>query len=663
MQKQKTSKREWVKTFAIIFLVILLILTFFSQTIMNRSLPEVAVQSTTSGTINAKIRGTGTVSADETYDVTINQTRKIRSIMVKVGDEVATGDPLFMLEPTDSDELKAAQDTLDEMELSYQKSLIEASNSASTENRDVQKLQEAYNEALATYNLYSTADPSQIALALETAKVTLTDLQRAAQDAQTAYTEALSDQEYTQAQQDVSTYTAQVSTLDSDIESYQAQLEELANQGSTSTKEIDRQIEAKKAEIAEAESTQKRDQFIHQDNYDALEEYADRDPVAMAAYAANTTLLKERITSQDGESADVSKERLEALASAYNVLTEDQSTIDKLNIDLQDLIRDRQDILTASDTTAAQQQLRDKINEARQERNAADIAASKAQRTVDSWEREIERLNTAAKDAQRASEDQQAVVDKYTQASSAAATLKAAEEALEDKVFSVNLGDTNSLDLIAAKEAIEEQQKVVEELIANADGQEVTADISGIISAINVNAGNTAGADTPLATITVADRGYTVNISVTNDQARQVTIGDTATISNYYSGNMTATLENIINDPQNMGQGKILVFRLTGNDVQAGANITLSIGQKSANYDAIIPNSAIRSDANGSFVLVVVAKSSPLGNRYVATRADVTVLAADDTSSAVSGLAYGDFVITTSSKPLEAGDQVRLVDN
>ena len=70
-----------------------------------------------------------------------------------------------------------------------------------------------------------------------------------------------------------------------------------------------------------------------------------------------------------------------------------------------------------------------------------------------------------------------------------------------------------------------------------------------------------------------------------------------------------------------------------------------------------------RSDANGSFVLVVVAKSSPLGNRYVATRADIQVLASDDTTSAVSGLANGDFVITTSTEPIEAGKQVRLVDN
>ena len=112
-----------------------------------------------------------------------------------------------------------------------------------------------------------------------------------------------------------------------------------------------------------------------------------------------------------------------------------------------------------------------------------------------------------------------------------------------------------------------------------------------------------------------------------------------------------------------MGKNKVLIFRIDGEGVEAGTNLTLSIGQRSANYDCLVPNSAVRSDSNGSFVLVVEAKSSPLGNRYVATRADIRVLASDDTTSAVSGLSNGDFVITTSNKPLEAGELVRLPDN
>ena len=201
------------------------------------------------------------------------------------------------------------------------------------------------------------------------------------------------------------------------------------------------------------------------------------------------------------------------------------------------------------------------------------------------------------------------------------------------------------------------------ELKANALGAEVTAKVSGQISSLNVTAGRDAGAGETLAVIEVVDRGYTVRLPVTTEQSQKVRLGDKASVTNYYWGQqIDATLTQIINDPSNPGKGKLLVFTLTG-DISSGQNVTLSVGEKSANYDAIVPNSALRTDTNGTFVLVVMAKSSPLGNRYIATRVDVQVLAQDDTTAAVSGLSFGDYVITTSSKPLEAGMQVNMVEN
>ena len=140
--------------------------------------------------------------------------------------------------------------------------------------------------------------------------------------------------------------------------------------------------------------------------------------------------------------------------------------------------------------------------------------------------------------------------------------------------------------------------------------------------------------------------------------------GDTATVSNYYWGNqIVATLESIKSDPKNPQTNKLLTFTIEG-DVSAGSELTISVGQKSANYDLIVPNSAIRSDTNGSFVLVIESKNSPPGNRYIAHRVDVKVLAEDDVNSAVTGeLGFGDYVITTSNAPVKNGDQVRLADN
>ena len=660
MEHQKTKRREWVKTAAIIFLAILLVLTFFSNTIMNHSLPEVAAQYAYSGTINAKIRGTGTISANETYDVTLSQTRKIRSVLVRVGQEVAAGDVLFTLEAMESDELKQAQDVLGEMELSYQKSLIEASNTTSTENRDVQKLRDNYNEALATYRLYSNSDPSQITMALEQAKVTLSQLERASEDAQQAVSEAMDDRDYQDAQALVSELEGQVAALEGELAGLEAELETLLNSDDISIVEETRVLEDLRSQLAAAERILDRDQMIHGSNYDRLSRAADGDLTTMAAYAERTEMLREALVLA-GE--DPSEEELTAMSEAYMTLTADQIAIDELVKSIENKEEDIERILRDNDKTLEQHELSNQIEDTKRDLRQANRDLENAEYDVSNWEEHIDDLEDSAKIAARAVSDQQALINQYTQASSAAEALKAAEEALEDKIFTTNLGDSGSLDLQNAKKAIEEQKLLVEKLSANADGQEITANVSGVVSEIHVTAGNTAGADMPIATITVADRGYTVQIPVTNEQARQVRIGDMAEITNFWYGNLTATLENIGNDPQSMGKGKILIFRLTGDGAEAGMNLTLSIGQKSANYDTLVPNSAVRTDANGSFVLVVVAKSSPLGNRYVATRADVQVLASDDTTSAVSGLANGDFVITTSTVPIEAGSQVRLVDN
>ncbi len=653
---QKTKRREWVKTFAIIFLVVLLILTFFSQTIMNRSLPEVAAQYVESGTINAKIRGSGAVSADETYDVTISQTRKIRSVLVKVGDTVNAGDVLFMLEPADSEELKTAQKTLSDLELAYQKSLIEAGNASSTENREVQKLKDAYNEALATLRLYSSADPSQIKSALEQAKVELTSLQRASADAESALAEV--NTELTEAQQAATDASSAVTTLQTEISALDTQLETLI----VASRDKTRAIEDAQKKLNEAYETKNRDWAIHQLRYEELQGYATENGVVnytlMAAYAADTSFLQ-----RSKPDIEFTEDDLKALADAYDTISKDDATIAELETTLRQLQQDANDPVTGATMAQQIQDLENEKTSKERELRTKQYEADAAAVQVEQVKSRVERYQEDATAAKRTAEDKQAEVDKLTAASTAAETLKTAQTALEDKVFETSLGDASSLDLQNSKKAIEEQQKVVDELMAQADGQEVTANVSGKVTAINVTAGNSAGADTALATLTVVDRGYTVKIAVTADQAKQVTIGDTATITNYYNGDITATLENIANDPQNPGKGKLLVFRLSGEGVEAGSNITLSIGQRSATYDTLVPNSALRNDANGDFVLVVTAKNTPLGNRYTATRVGVTVLAKDDTKSAVTGLSSGDFVITTSTAPIEAGTQVRLVDN
>ena len=634
------KRREWVKTAAIIFLAVMLVLTFFSNTILNHSLPEVATANVTSGTINAKIRGSGTVSANETYDVTIKQTRKVASVKVRVGDSVSAGDVLMTLEAEESDELKQAQTELESMELSYEKSLIAASTEAARENRDVQKLREAYNDLLAQYNQYSTMDARQIASAKAAADAKLKDLQAASKAAQEAYDARNAEKA------ELEKESAECKTLISAL----------------------RTIIDKKAEVDAANNTYAQDCIRYQADYERLLELAEKDPQRAMSYARYPEQFKDMLTdddlknarnsypagsTEDGKPAvsasDPKLARAQEIATAYTTIVSDQDKVSSLQTELDRLIADTDDIRENDD-----------IN---WEYDKALRKYDSIQAQLDAFDSKTETLKKDAERAAQAVSDQQEYVDKLASASTLAEQVKSAKQALEDKIFEQGLADGSALDLEAAKKAIEEKKADIEKLTQNADEVEVKAKVGGTVSAINVTAGNNAGAETPLMTLNLTDRGYTVKISVTNEQAKKVRVGDSAELVNYwYGGDIQATLENITNDPSNPGKARLLVFRLTG-DVEPDTNLTLSIGQKSANYDCIVPNSAIRTDSNGTFVLAIVAKSTPLRTRYTATRVDVQELAKDDTVTAVTGLSSGDFVITTSTKPIEAGTQVRLVEN
>ena len=651
------KKREWVKTVAIIFLAVMLVLTFFSNTIMNHSLPEVATANVTSGTINAKIRGQGTVSANETYDVTIKQTRKVASIKVKAGQEVAAGDVLFTLEAEESDELKQAQTDLESMELNYEKSLIAASTEAARENREVQKLQETYNDLLAQYHQYSTMDAKKVELEKTKAEASLKELQKDLAKAQKELSSLQTDKEYTQAQADVTKYEAEVEQLEANVKELEEKYKALENGQSVAEQiqSMERQVKEQSALVA-AKSNEVAELKKNKD-YAALFTLSDDENNYMVIYVTDRPVLERKLIEILGMTSEEAATEATAMIAAYNAVAVAQNELDGLQAGLASLQQQLAALKTQQDSYTNKEKVKAELMKAQSDLQQADGKLGLAERTVKNFEADIKKAETGVEKIQDQVDAQQDVVDKLTNANTLASQVKSAKQALEDKIFEQSLSDGSSLDLEAEKKAD------IEKLTQNADETEVKAKVAGTVSNIAITAGSNANAETPLITLNLTDRGYTVKISVTNDQAKKVRVGDNAELVNYwYGGDIQATLENITNDPQNPGKGRLLVFRLTG-DVEPDTNLTLSIGQKSANYDCIVPNSAVRTDSNGTFVLAITVKSSPLGNRYTATRVDVQELAKDDTNTAVTGLSSGDFVITTSTKPIEAGTQVRLVDN
>lgn len=556
----KPKNRAWVKDAAIIFLAVMLVLTFFSNTIRNRALTQVATVAVTDGSIVAKVRGTGTVVANGLNQVTAGRTVEIKAVMVKSGQDVNAGDVLFVLGAGESEELEAAREELRSLEMSYQRAVIGLpSGDYSTQNEQIKAAENALADA---ENALKVAE--SYAQPIKNAK----DAVDAAQTTINAYEDGL---------------------------------------------------EAARMAMVNAEAS-----------------YTNGKPT-------EPTKPTEPVKGEE-ETDDAFALRVQEYTAALEKYNQD-----KLQYD--------------ADSTAWEQgQEAQSYAEARAEYER--IKNNPSQEVQIAYS-EIAGLR-ARYEALVASGGE--YVDKYTSAlaarDSAQAQLNALVNALKAEQESNNksaaLTSLELQDLAVRMEKLREEIR----LLSGEEGEEIVAKVSGRVDSIECTAGQTVTPEQVLCSIEVPDMGYTLSFSVTNEQARRLRIGDSATVNNYYWGQeIIATVTTIKTDPKNPQGSKLITFDITG-DVNAGSELTVSIGQKSASYDLIVPNSAIRTDSNGSFVLVIQAKNSPLGNMYMAKRVNIEVLAADDVNSAVTGeLSYGDFVVTTSNGPVQSGDQVRLADN
>ncbi len=696
--KEKSKKRELIKTIAIVFLAVLLVLTFFSGTIMNYSLPEVATQLVSSGTINAKIRGSGTLAANESYEVMLDQTREIHSVGVKVGDKVEEGDLLFVLSDVESSELAAAQEALEKARISYQEQMLNFSKEYATDNQAVKALREDLEKARKEVdeNYVTDEEVSYAKGDLAAAKTNLSQIELTLKELNALAGE---NEEYSKAKENETALENRIKTLESEIDGFQADLEKLDTGADVSTQ---RKIQDAQVALERAQYTWKSDWMAYKSSmqslYNAVQGVG---PLDISSDNPHTISLTEQMyiesyftqngvsaikpgvdgggTGSEGEQsaapvvAESTLDNQKKWKEAYDALLADQLDVEAKSQALQRLQQDSS--ISSGNTYEQRRTIQNKIDNANAELSAA-------QRDLRIVQQDLDRLsnsNTQVKDQIRAYEASQRQQEaniatlesnltdlqaKQTAYKAAKVTMDSKQRELETMLTGDDIDKKlNNLTLQSLSLEIEKQEELVEKYKKDSTGAEVHSPVSGVISSISVSAGKKTDPSTALAVIDVVDRGYIIKISVTNEQAKQVKIGDTAEVTNYYWGSdISATLESIAPDPNSSGQKKLLIFRVSG-DIDAGTNISLSVGQRSANFDALVPKSAIREDANGKFVLVVTAKSTPLGNRYTATRADVQVLAEDDTSAAVSGLSANDYVITTSSKPIDPGSQVRMVEN
>lgn len=641
--ENRSPRKEVIKNIAIVFLAVLLVLTFFSNTFMNYTLPQVSAVYVSQGTISEQIRGSGTVEAAESYEVKFDQTRTIKSVAVKTGQTINAGDTLFELEDSDSDELTQAQKDLEDKELDYKKAVLAQSDSSKYQSdyleiqkaeKELSKLQAKYQAALAGTDPLSSALNDYNSLKSRSDKLT-------------------------KEKEDLNN---QLSAVNADTSDDMINLTGVYYDTLRADKDRVTELE-KKVETAQAD-------------YDELS----KDVGADTDYASKIEETRKSI-----ESATVELNQL--YISLYNAKADDDTTsisasIATKSLEIDQLQRDLSNYLAKSTTSGVLKtklkNAESTLNKAKKNLNSAKDTLSNDVRSIkleikaklDKVTAELDDVTLKLTNAGTAKDD--ATAAGYLSASQLELKISEQKDTVDNLYAALEIkkqtdsvtNESNQLDLEAKKKDIERQKEKVEKLKSEAFDAVVTAKMGGTVESVSVTAGSEVAAGTVAAVISVSDLGYTVSFSVKNDQAKKVKVGDKAEITSWYWGDsFSATLSEVKTDTANPQTQKTLVFNVTGSDISTGQTITLSMGSKGQPYSAVVPNAAVREDSNGKFVLVMEAKSSPLGNRYKAVRYDIEVLAKDDNNTAVNGLMGSEYVITTSTKPIQAGDQVRPAES
>ena len=648
---EKVKNRGWVKNVAIIFLAVMLVLTFFSNTIMNRSLPEVTGQSVQPGTITTQVRGDGRIEAAETYEVKSADSRKLQSVPVSVGQEVKVGDTLVVLAAGDSEELKTLQDKLDDLVLDYQQALIDVGTNDAGDSVAVATARDNLRKAITARDLLTKYTDEEIAIItgnIDYLEKELLAAQRELQDAGETVTGDSALRELYQARDDAE------KARDTALIRYKYEYYFIMCLGN---------------------EAQNKDRLHH---YSDAVSYADAIADVFATKGGNLPSGSGDISGGESEISTFADSEVDEITDYFGHA--DNDIAEKRNLYIDGITLESRIITVPNEGTFTVESAIKKLPSAtfgalstgyeavaaaQRALTAAEEAIIDAKPANSALQEKVTELNRALEDAKSLLTDAQAY-QKADQAVQEAQTLL--EEALRGQ-------SKTNLQLADQAKEIQKVRDQIAELSAgetNEDGTvtggTITSEVNGIVKAINVTAGGSTDPANAIMTIEVPDRGYTVSITVTADQASKVTVGDTAEIQTGYWGgsDLQGRLLGIRNVPGSQGAqaSRLLVFEVTGEGVESGTQVSVSIGQRSQSYDLIVPNSAVRSDSNGSFVLMMTAKSSPLGTRYQATRVDVQVVASDDVNSAVTGaiVAY-DYVITNSTAPIEDGMYVRLADN
>ncbi|MEL7564080.1 MAG: efflux RND transporter periplasmic adaptor subunit [Dehalobacterium sp.] len=143
----RTQRKKLMGRLSLIFFIGIIILTFFSNTINNFTLPRVQTDRPTNGALIKEIFGEGIVEAKQVREEYTDVNLRVKDVMVEVGDRVKKGQTILSL---DVDSLKSDYQDEQDRYQQLQLSLSSAQSDVEQKQRDYDNLKFLFDQGAET---------------------------------------------------------------------------------------------------------------------------------------------------------------------------------------------------------------------------------------------------------------------------------------------------------------------------------------------------------------------------------------------------------------------------------------------------------------------------------------------------------------------------------
>ncbi len=609
MKKHESTKgsRKWVIKAMIGFIAVLAVLTFFSNTIMNATIPLVVTSNAMRGNLSYTNNATGQLVSDNQIEVKGLEGRVVDQVMCSNYDQVSEGDVILTLQPVeDMSELTQLEQQLVSLQHQQETAQMTPNHSAdlTAQNLAIRTAERALAEAQANLNSATTRDETiaaaqQVLLANQAAVNAL--------------------------QAQVASASASVEYINTQLAGLYARLAVIDGTANVVIPTTVPSVNAHPGMVTIGKN----------DPSDPADPDTPADPNAAGSAADASTGTSESSETSATTTAPSETSATSATAAPTPIpasiadTSTDRATIVNQIAQLQGQLADAQNRLTGYSSQLA----------------AAQAAVTAAQTAI-----------TQAEALPSTYAAQDTVAD-------AQAALNSAQIALSDAQANANVAALTAQFAIEEREAqIADLESKIEKTRQRLEQTTIVAPADGYVYNMVAVAGDKLTEQAVIFTIVPENSTFSVSFTFPTNVAQSMAVGQQFTSNYYYISSIVIT--NIKPDANNPRGNRIVKCAVTSSSqLWPGESITVTADRGNSTYDHVVASSAVSEDNAGQFVFVVDKSSGPLGDRYVVRRVSVTVEARSGAFAAITGEGLdGAMVVTRSDVPLHNGDRVRLED-